>query len=143
MAQRDPADAAAGTSSTSDKSHTKSSLLEESSTTDDCMSNLDEDSDTHSTQSRRDSLEPVRGTVQVMPSASDEARTERAASDQPSAEAALAGREYGGESGHKRNLPEEVRGQATTLRKACDLCTKVSVQSGELLVFKLHPFRVP
>lgn len=92
-------------------------------TSDDCMSNGEEDSttDSHSVHSRRDSLESTKA-----PSVEIGAIAESSA---------LKGSESGGGSGgglggetvrhNKRNLPKDEPGPGTTLRKACDLCTKV------------------
>lgn len=127
MAQRDAADAAAGCfSSNADKSQAGPSLLlEEIATTDDCMSNGDDDSDSHSIHSRRDSLDPSKVPDQMAwvangsPPGEKSSRTDSAGHLSNSR----------GESGQKRNLSEDERGHGTTLRKACDLCTKVGVES--------------
>lgn len=127
MAQRDPADAAAGSSSSNaDKSQAgRSLLLEEIATTDDCMSNGDDDSDSHSINSRRDSLDPNKASDQMASVANGRPPGERNSLTDSTGDLGNGS----GESGQKRNLSEDERGQGTTLRKACDLCTKVGFES--------------
>lgn len=107
---------------------TKSSttLPEESGTTVDCMSNGDEDSDSYSIHSRRDSPDTTKGMEEANGSIVNDSSGERSRRLSSAEEPGLLGREAGGQSGHKRSLAEEERGQGITLRKACDLCTKVS-----------------
>lgn len=104
-------------------------LLEDSSTTtDDCMSNPDDDSDAHSLHSRQDSVEPPHDLV-----LSRSGEGGASGSGSGSSVASEAGGDRGTSNDlvesarHKRPIGEEDnRGAPGPLRKACDLCTKVS-----------------
>lgn len=113
---------------------TRSSMTSESSTT-------DEDSDTHSNHSRRDSLETVGGRVQQQEEMKVAGGIGANTGGAGRSGAATTGGNTGGESaGQKRNISaaagEDANGgdqAAAMLRKACDLCTKVRLHASKWL----------
>lgn len=76
----------------------------------------DEESDTHSVHSRRDSLEgsaPLKSR-EIFDGGGGDGGERQGVSGEP-------------ESGHKRTLDDKTNAAGMMLRKACDLCTKVRV----------------
>lgn len=107
-----------------------------STTSEEVMSNLDEDSsDFHSVHSRPESAEPVVNEVEPVPNGTGGVEW----GGEGRSSTAVANAQNGAESiRHKRNLSEEEgagQGQGQLLRKACDLCTKVRGLSGQYEVF--------
>ena len=102
-----------------------------SSTTDDGVSNLDDDSDAHSLISREDSPEtiahePIARRVGGDRSVWSVTGNVAAATTSITAAAVTSTRTSSDSMRHKRTLSDEERaGQGQLLRKACDLCTKV------------------
>lgn len=85
--------------------------------TTDVSTTEDEESDTHSIHSRRDSLEgSVSSKAQelVEGGGGGDGEERRGMSSEP-------------ESGHKRTFEDKTTAPGMMLRKACDLCTKVRV----------------
>lgn len=113
-----------------------------STTTDDCMSNPDEDSDAHSLHSRQDSLDDTIKVAEMAVNVERAGGGERSGGGNGGGGGGGAGvSAVKGDEGvvsdsiesessrQKRTLVEE--GQGALLRKACDLCTKVIIQFGK------------
>lgn len=111
-----------------------------STTTDDCMSNPDDDSDAHSLHSRQDSLEDTVKVAEMAVNVDRDGGGARVGggdsgdgggggagvSAVKGDEGVVSDSNESESSRQKRTLVEE--GQGALLRKACDLCTKVIVQ---------------